>query len=117
MYFEPEAVVTYVPPPSLAWSDAAYFARRWSEAWNQATRSRFREKWALGSDDPCLREGTRWLRSHRRLLIAPLLRRLRAAFPGRVGRAIELVLAAAEIAANRLLIRSPAVVEGDGSTR
>ena len=117
VYFEPEAVVTYVPPPSLAWSDAAYFARRWSEAWNQATRSRFREKWALGSDDPCLREGTRWLRSHRRLLIAPLLRPLRAAFPGRVGRAIELGLAAAEIAANRLLIRSPAVVEGDGSTR
>ena len=117
VYFEPEAVVTYVPPPPLPWSDAAYFARRWSEAWNQATRRRFREKWALGSDDACLREGTRWLRSHRRLLIEPLLRPLRVAFPGRVGRALQLGLAAAEIATNWLLIRAPAALEEDGSAR
>jgi GT2 family glycosyltransferase len=117
VYFEPEAVVTYVPPPPLSWSDAAYFARRWSEAWNRATRRRFREKWGLGSDDACLREGTRWLRSHRRLLIEPLQRPLRAAFPGRVGRALQLGLAAAEVAANWLLIRAPAAVEGDGPAR
>jgi GT2 family glycosyltransferase len=117
VYFEPGAAVTYVPPPPLLWSDAAYFATRWSEAWNRATRRRFQKKWALGPGDAGLRDGTRWLRSHRRLLIEPLLRPLRAAFPGRVGRALQLVLAAAEIAANWLLIRAPAELEGDGPAR
>lgn len=116
-YFEPEAAVTYVPPPPLLRSDAAYFARRWSEAWNRATRRHFRKKWALGADDACLRDGTRWLRSHRRLLIEPLQRPLRGAFPGRVGRTLQLALAAAEVAVNWLSIRAPAEREGNGSAR
>ena len=49
VYFEPTAVVTFVPPPPLSWSDFPYFMLRWSEAWTLTSLRHFHEKWALDS--------------------------------------------------------------------
>lgn len=52
VYFEPAAAVTYITSGRLRWSDYRYFLRRWSEAWTDVTVARFRQKWAIGDDDP-----------------------------------------------------------------
>lgn len=50
IYFEPDALVTYVPGPPLAWSDLHYFMLRWSSAWKLASLERLRQKWQLAED-------------------------------------------------------------------
>ena len=47
--------MTYVTGGRFGWSDYAFFFRRWSDAWNEASVDRFREKWALSPDDPGLK--------------------------------------------------------------
>lgn len=70
VYFEPDALITYLPPPPLAWSDLPYFMLRWSDAWNRASLERFREKWGLGHDDPNLtRQFRAWTRWRRQALV------------------------------------------------
>ena len=32
VWFEPNAVVTYVVPPSFAWTDIPYYLLRWSDS-------------------------------------------------------------------------------------
>ena len=76
VYFEPEAVVTYVTGGRFSWSDYAYFFRRWSDAWNEASVDRFREKWALNPDDPGLKSLGRFASGHRRNPFQPTLRTL-----------------------------------------
>ena len=68
--FEPESLVTYVPPPPFDRADLAYFRRRWSTRWNRASIEWFRRKWRLEADDPGLSSLAEWLNTHRRL--APL---------------------------------------------
>lgn len=84
VYFEPAALITYLPPPPVAWSDLPYFLRRWGTAWNRASLRRFREKWALPEDDPNLtRQFTEWTRWRRQALVPPgslLARALRSRF-------------------------------------
>lgn len=72
IYFEPASLITYLPPPPLAWSDLPYFLRRWGTAWNRASLERFREKWDLPEDDPNLtRQYTQWTRWRRQALVPP----------------------------------------------
>ncbi|MGD9722669.1 MAG: glycosyltransferase [Pirellulales bacterium] len=66
VYFEPNSVVTYVPPPPFEPSDREYFKLRWSDAWNSASLAHFRAKWQLGADDPALNFLAGWLDRHRR---------------------------------------------------
>ena len=105
VYFEPAALITYVPPPPLAWSDLRYFFLRWSDAWNRTSLEHFREKWQLGADDPTLvrqfREWTWWRRQAllpRHSILARLLRT-------RTGPALAHGLAQAEGRLNRWLVR------------
>lgn len=45
VYLQPEAVTSYVPPPTACeWRDFAYFMLRWSEQWNHASASHFNRK-------------------------------------------------------------------------
>jgi GT2 family glycosyltransferase len=69
VWIEPDAVVTYIPPPPLAWSDLPYFRLRWSEEWNIASLRRFHEKWNLRpvGDDAYLI----WSRQRRFLFLKP----------------------------------------------
>ena len=50
IYFEPDALVTYVPGPPLEWSDFHYYMLRWSSAWKLASLNRLRQKWNLAED-------------------------------------------------------------------
>ncbi|MEO0948446.1 MAG: glycosyltransferase, partial [Cyanobacteria bacterium J06641_5] len=50
IYFEPDALVTYVPGSALAWSDLHYYMLRWSNAWKLESLQRLRQKWDLAED-------------------------------------------------------------------
>lgn len=50
IYFEPAAVVTYVPGPPLRWSDMHFYMLRWSDEWTLKSLQRLREKWNLSED-------------------------------------------------------------------
>jgi len=70
IYVEPTAIVTYLPPPPLAWSDLSYYTLRWSEIWIEASLKHFHDKWNLDMDmdDPHYA----WLRDRRYLFLGGL---------------------------------------------
>lgn len=68
IYFEPDAVVSYVPPFSLTWSDLPFYFRRWSEAWCQVSVKHCQEKWNLTEDAPTLRHYEEFVERHRYLV-------------------------------------------------
>ena len=101
VYLEPTAVVTYLAPPPFDPEDLPYFHMRWSDAWNQATLARFREKWGLAADDPTLLAISRRLAHHRRLTLEPYRRLLRMFGRGAARLVEDLLIAPLERAANR----------------
>lgn len=50
VYFEPDALVTYVPGPPQEWADVHYYMLRWSNQWTLASLHRLRDKWNLAED-------------------------------------------------------------------
>ncbi len=50
VYFEPDAIVTYVPGPPLELSDLHYYMLRWSDAWTLGSLNHLRDKWNLPED-------------------------------------------------------------------
>jgi GT2 family glycosyltransferase len=50
VYFEPAALVTYLPGPPLEWSDLHFFMLRWSIAWTRASLQHLQQKWELAED-------------------------------------------------------------------
>ncbi|MGF1482021.1 MAG: glycosyltransferase family 2 protein, partial [Cyanophyceae cyanobacterium] len=50
VYFEPSAVVTYVPGSPLKLSDVHFYMLRWSDQWTLKSLQRLREKWDLAED-------------------------------------------------------------------
>jgi GT2 family glycosyltransferase len=89
VYFEPESVVTHVPPPPFAWSDVPYFLTRWSEAWNRASLDHIRKKWNLSDDDPHLIHQAEWLRAHRWIALEPTLSVLRRVLGWRLSSGLQ----------------------------
>jgi GT2 family glycosyltransferase len=51
VWFEPESVVAYMPPPPLEASDVPFFMLRWSNDWERRSLNHFRQKWDLVEDD------------------------------------------------------------------
>jgi GT2 family glycosyltransferase len=51
VWFEPESVVAYMPPPPLHPSDIHFFMLRWSDDWERRSLDHFRRKWDLVEDD------------------------------------------------------------------
>ncbi len=66
VFFEPDSVVTYVPPPPFERSDLPYYMLRWSDEWSKATVRHFNEKWKVEGGD--LRTVEDWTRPHRRVI-------------------------------------------------
>lgn len=64
IYFEPNSVVSYLPPPPLVWSDLPFFFLRWSSAWCQVSMDRCRSKWNLTEDSPFLKHTEYFVRDH-----------------------------------------------------
>lgn len=103
IYVEPEALVTWVTPPPLAWSDLPYFMLRWSDAWNRASLRHFRQKWHLAEEDP--NGHYEFVTSYRKRALWPLRRVMRGALGWRGGTWVERhVLFPIEEALNRLVI-------------
>lgn len=50
VYFEPAAVVTYVPGRPQKLADVHYYMLRWSNAWTLESLQHLREKWKLAED-------------------------------------------------------------------
>ncbi len=69
VWFEPTAVITYVAPPPFAWSDVAYFRRRWSRRTALASLRHFGAKWGIAVE----RRHRVFLARHRRRLVVGLL--------------------------------------------
>lgn len=69
IYFEPDSVVSYVPPSPyhLTWSDLPFFFIRWSQAWCQVSINRCRNKWNLDEDSPFIKHTDHFVRDHRYL--------------------------------------------------
>ncbi|MGF1478664.1 MAG: glycosyltransferase family 2 protein [Cyanophyceae cyanobacterium] len=68
IYFEPSAVVSYVPPPPLAPSDLPFFFVRWSQQWCQQSVAHFQEKWNLTENSPTLHHYREFVDRHRYLV-------------------------------------------------
>jgi GT2 family glycosyltransferase len=65
VWFEPAAVVTYVPMKLLRAIDVPLFRRRWSNDWNRRSIERFGAKWRLAADDPWRQQQLEWGAMHR----------------------------------------------------
>jgi GT2 family glycosyltransferase len=83
VWFEPNAVVTYVVAPSFAWSDIPYYLLRWSDAWGQASLRHFEQKWNLDANVEQLNNN--WLRPHRQIPLRGLRARLHRFVGARLG--------------------------------
>jgi hypothetical protein len=110
VYLEPTAVVTYLPPPPFDPSDLPYFEMRWSDAWNQATIGRFRDKWELKASDTALAALSRRLAHHRRLTLEPYRRLLRLFGRGAARLVEDVLIAPLERAANRRKFPDPPLI-------
>jgi hypothetical protein len=87
VFFEPESLLTYVPPPPFQWFDVPYYLLRWSDEWAEPTYAHFNEKWKL-TDDPThiLRY---WIRRHRRVAFKSMRERLISLLGERSGAALS----------------------------
>ena len=105
VYFEPDAVVTYITTGRFGWSDYSFFFRRWSDAWNEGSTERFREKWELPADDRGMVSLERFASSHRQVHFEPTLRVLERVCGWRWGNWLgRSVLLGLERRINRLLV-------------
>ena len=87
IYLEPSALVNWVTPPPLAWSDLPYFMLRWSDAWNRASLRHFREKWQMTEDDP--NRHYAFVTQYRRRALRPLWTLIRRTIGWRLGTWLE----------------------------
>ncbi len=83
VWFEPNAVVTYVVAQSFAWTDIPYYLLRWSDTWGQASLRHFEQKWNLDASGGQLTNN--WLRPHRQIPLRRLRARLHRFFGARLG--------------------------------
>jgi GT2 family glycosyltransferase len=70
---EPNSVVRYLRPTKLTFTDLPFFMLRWSEAWNRSSVNHLVQKWKLSRERSANYEVMEFGRSHRLLLIAPIL--------------------------------------------
>jgi GT2 family glycosyltransferase len=104
IYFEPNAVVSYVAPKSITWSDLPYFMLRWSETWNLASIQHFYEKWNLDMDNYSINEILSRARRHRIRFLTQLRKLIHLIFRHRGARWVEQIfLFPIEKALNRCL--------------
>jgi GT2 family glycosyltransferase len=103
VYLDPQAVVNWITPPPLAWSDLRYFMLRWSDAWNRASLRHFREKWQMTEQDP--NNHYAFVTEYRKLAFRPLRRIVHGLLGWRRGTWVErTILFPLEEKLNRVLV-------------
>jgi len=100
MWFEPEAVVHYVPGAPRDLADAHFYMLRWSDAWERRSLEHFRSKWDLVDDDFFRRRLGRLGWRRQMTIIDPLCRRV---LPGKLGGAAARALKPPERVLNRFI--------------
>jgi GT2 family glycosyltransferase len=100
VWFEPESVVAYVPPPPLATRDFPFYMLRWSDDWESRSLRRFQEKWQLSHDEFFLRRLGRLGWRRHRSIVKPLTKRLTL---GRGNRRLEQLIVRGDRILNRYL--------------
>lgn len=100
VYFEPAAIVTYVPASPLALSDLHFYMLRWSDAWTLASLHHFRDKWNLAEDGYFQNKYKKVGWRRKRSVVVPLVRRMMF---GRSSRVAEYILIRAERVFNHIL--------------
>ncbi|NEP11630.1 MAG: glycosyltransferase [Symploca sp. SIO2C1] len=99
IYFEPTAVVTYVPGPPFELSDIPYFMLRWSDAWEVSSLEHFTAKWNLKQDQGYITRLYKGLGERRhQVFLQPLLQNLSL---GQCNPWLEQMLLSAERQLNR----------------
>ena len=83
VWFEPNAVVTYVTATSFAWTDIPYYLLRWSDSWGRTSLRHFEQKWKLDTSAGELTNS--WLRPHRQIPFRRLRNRLHRILGARLG--------------------------------
>lgn len=98
VWFEPESVVAYVPPPPLKARDIPFYMLRWSDDWESRSLRRFQDKWDLTHDEFFRRRLGRlgWRRQHS--IVTPLTKRLTM---GRGNRRLERLMMRGDRVLNR----------------
>ena len=102
MWFEPTAVVHYVPGPPVDLADAHFYMLRWSDAWERRSLEHFRSKWDLADDEFFRRRLGRLGWRRQMTVIDPICRRL---LPGKLGGAAARALKPPERVLNRAITR------------
>lgn len=108
IYFEPEAMVTYLIPSTLAMSDISLFNHRWSDNLNRESLEYFRTKWNLATDDPFINRHYRWMAHHRQMILKPIKEKIAKVFPWGLKFATwvyEKIIFPVEVALNRSMVR------------
>jgi GT2 family glycosyltransferase len=100
MWFEPSAVVHYVPGPPRGLADAHFYMLRWSDAWERTSLEHFRRKWNLVDDDFFRRRLGRLGWRRQMTIVDPLCRRV---LPGKLGGAAARALKPPERVLNRVI--------------
>jgi len=100
MWFEPEAVVHYVPGAPRDLADAHFYMLRWSDAWERRSLEHFRRKWDLVDDDFFRRRLGRLGWRRQMTIIDPVCRRV---LPGKLGGAAARALKPPERVLNRFI--------------
>ncbi len=77
VWFEPTAMVNYLPARRIRPAEARFYLLRWSDRWNRASLARFRAKWALAPDDPFSAGHYMWITDKRMLVFEPVWSALR----------------------------------------
>ena len=107
IYFEPAAIVSYLPPYAhpMNWSDLRYFILRWSYLWNYANLEPFRKKWKIPENDPSLiRQFSEWERWRTEAVIGSV-NQFRRIFGRRLGTFIHRKISKVERKVNKWVVR------------
>jgi GT2 family glycosyltransferase len=100
LWFEPAAVVHYLPGPPKDLADAHFYMLRWSDEWERRSLEHFRAKWDL-ADDEFFRQRLGRLGWRRQMtVIDPVCRRL---LPGKLAGAAARVAKPPERVLNRII--------------
>lgn len=113
VWFEPESVVAYLPPPPLRLADLPFFMLRWSDDWERRSLNHFRRKWDLVEDEFFKRRLGRlgWRRQ------AMVVQRPVRKVPPRFGKhRLERLIKSLEHRLNGLVTRRHTRLRGQGAT-
>lgn len=67
VYFEPNSIISYIPPRPPEAIDLPFFFVRWSTTWCKNSMNRYAKKWSLTPDSPSIRHMETFVYIHRRL--------------------------------------------------